>query len=57
MLPILVLAASIAAVWRFGVWPFSRSFKYLPSYSQICQNKTATSCAKAQVVAPPRPSV
>ena len=54
MLPTLVLAAAIAAVWRFGVWPLNRSYKYLPSYGQACacRNKTGASSAKAPVVAP-----
>jgi hypothetical protein len=57
MLPTIVLAAVIAAVWRFGIWPFSRSFKYLPSYGQVCRNKTAAAGAQPPTAAPPRPTV
>jgi hypothetical protein len=39
MLPSIILVAAVAAVWRLGIWPFSRSFKYLPSYGQFRRNK------------------
>jgi hypothetical protein len=57
MLPTIVLAAVIAAVWRFGVWPFSRSYKYLPSYGQVCRNRTAAATQPPVVAPPPRPTV
>jgi hypothetical protein len=57
MLPTIVLAAAIAAAWRFGIWPFSRSFKYLPSYGQVCRNKTAATGAQPPLPAAQRPPV
>lgn len=39
MLSLLVLAAALAVVWRFGYWPFDRSRSYLPTYHACCQRK------------------
>ena len=39
MLSILVLVATAAVVWRFGYWPFDRSYRMLPRYSECCQQK------------------
>jgi hypothetical protein len=57
MLPTIVLVAAIATVWRFGLWPFSRGFKYLPSYGQVCRNRTATAGAQPSASTPPRPTI
>jgi hypothetical protein len=55
MLPLIVLVAAVAVTWRFGFWPFSRSFKYLPSYGQVCQKRAGAS-PQAPVVTPTRPA-
>jgi hypothetical protein len=49
MLPTIVLVAAIAVVWRAGVWPFSRSFKYLPSYDQFHANKKQSASAQTPI--------
>ena len=56
MLSLFVAAAALGTVWRLGYWPFSRSFKYLPSYRQLCQDK-ATQSPDVSGVTPPRPTL
>jgi hypothetical protein len=34
MLSLLILVAALAGVWRLGYWPFDRSYKYIPTYSE-----------------------
>ena len=57
MLTLFVAAAAVGTVWRLGYWPFSRSFQYLPSYGQLCQNKATQSRDGVSGVIPPRPTL
>jgi hypothetical protein len=40
MLEILVPAAALGLVWYFGIWPFDRSYAYLPKYTDLGSKKT-----------------
>ena len=39
MLQLSVPVAVIGALWVFGVWPFDRSYMYLPKYTDIRTKK------------------
>ena len=41
MLSLLILVAAAAALWRFGYWPFDRSYKMVPQYSEWSRQKAA----------------
>jgi hypothetical protein len=57
MLPLIILVAALAVVWRLGYWPFASSFKYLPSYGQFRQNKAAVGRGPAPAATPARPTL
>lgn len=40
MLQLIFPVAVVGIVWYLGIWPFNRSYAYLPKYTDIGTKKT-----------------
>jgi hypothetical protein len=40
MLEIIVPVVAVGAFWYFGLWPFDRSYAYLPKYTDLGNKKS-----------------
>lgn len=40
MLQLVVPVAVVGIAWYLGIWPFNRSYTYLPKYSDVGVKKT-----------------